>query len=94
MGNDESPEEQLSSFAEELEDVKGMCECVESRCLFLLDEFGKRFGYEKLFIHSTSIESGLALGWSLMEYLSKQHQTFTLFATHYLPERIKLIYND
>ena len=37
MGNDESPEEQLSSFAGELEDVKGMCECMESRCLFLLD---------------------------------------------------------
>ena len=47
MGNVESPEEQLSSFAGELEDVKGMCECMESRCLFLLDEFGKRFNYEE-----------------------------------------------
>ena len=47
MGNDESPEEQLSSFAGEFEDVKGMCECMESRCLFLLDEFGKRFNYEE-----------------------------------------------
>lgn len=42
MGSEESTEDGLSSFASEVEDVMTMCECAQARCLFLLDEFGKR----------------------------------------------------
>ena len=43
MGNEESTEDQLSSFAGELEDVKAMCEDAPVPTLCLLDEFGKRW---------------------------------------------------
>lgn len=43
MGNEESTEDQLSSFAGELEDVKAMCEGSAVPTLCLLDEFGKRW---------------------------------------------------
>ncbi|KAK8792367.1 hypothetical protein WA538_003753 [Blastocystis sp. DL] len=75
MGNEESTEEQRSSFAGELEDVKAMCEGAAVPTLCLLDEFGK----------STSVESAMALCWSLMEYLSRQRPIFTLLTTHLLP---------
>ena len=42
MGSDECTEEGLSSFANEVEDLVTMCDCAQARCLFLLDEFGKR----------------------------------------------------
>jgi len=49
MGNEESTEEQRSSFAGELEDVKAMCEGAAVPTLCLLDEFGKRSDFSLSF---------------------------------------------
>ena len=56
--------------------------------LVLMDEIGR----------GTSTFDGLSLAWSFAEFLAKQKQAFTLFATHYfeltaLPEKISTIAN-
>ena len=63
MAREDQAEQSLSSFASEVEDVKGMLMAVGGPCLLLFDEFGRRWWSRRGVRHSTSVECGMALNW-------------------------------
>ena len=77
-----------STFMVEMTEAANILNNATSNSLVLMDEIGR----------GTSTFDGLSLAWSFAEYLAKQKQAFTLFATHYfeltaLPEIITTIAN-
>ncbi len=77
-----------STFMVEMTEAANILNNATENSLVLMDEIGR----------GTSTFDGLSLAWAFAEYLAKQKQAFTLFATHYfeltsLPEKIATIAN-
>ena len=77
-----------STFMVEMTEAANILNNATENSLVLMDEIGR----------GTSTFDGLSLAWAFAEYLAKQKQAFTLFATHYfeltsLPEKISSISN-
>jgi len=77
-----------STFMVEMTEAANILNNATENSLVLMDEIGR----------GTSTFDGLSLAWAFAEYLAKQKQAFTLFATHYfeltsLPEKIHSIAN-
>ena len=77
-----------STFMVEMTEAANILNNATENSLVLMDEIGR----------GTSTFDGLSLAWAFAEYLAKQKQVFTLFATHYfelttLPEKIATIAN-
>ncbi|MCL4112236.1 UNVERIFIED_CONTAM: hypothetical protein GTU68_022730 [Idotea baltica] len=77
-----------STFMVEMTEAANILNNATENSLVLMDEIGR----------GTSTFDGLSLAWAFAEYLAKQKQAFTLFATHYfelttLPEKISTIAN-
>ncbi len=77
-----------STFMVEMTEAANILNNATANSLVLMDEIGR----------GTSTFDGLSLAWSFAEFLAKQKQAFTLFATHYfeltaLPEIISTIAN-
>jgi len=77
-----------STFMVEMTEAANILNNATANSLVLLDEIGR----------GTSTFDGLSLAWAFAEYLAKEKQAFTLFATHYfeltsLPEKITSIHN-
>ncbi|KAG1652845.1 DNA mismatch repair protein MutS [Nymphon striatum] len=77
-----------STFMVEMTEAANILNNATANSLVLMDEIGR----------GTSTFDGLSLAWSFAEFLAKQKQAFTLFATHYfeltaLPEKIPTIAN-
>lgn len=83
MAQEDQTERGLSSFANEIEDIKVILQASNRHCLTLIDEFSNRFILFYLYFISTSIECGLALSWSLLEYFSSLHSIYCIFTTHH-----------
>ncbi|MCL4161858.1 UNVERIFIED_CONTAM: hypothetical protein GTU68_002982, partial [Idotea baltica] len=62
-----------STFMVEMTEAANILNNATANSLVLMDEIGR----------GTSTFDGLSLAWSFAEYLAKQKQAFTLFATHY-----------
>lgn len=62
-----------STFLVEMSETAQCCLCATERSLILLDEIGR----------GTSTYDGVAIAWSVSEYLASQVQARTIFATHY-----------
>lgn len=62
-----------STFLVEMSETTQCCLSASSRSLILLDEVGR----------GTSTYDGVAIAWSVAEYLAKDVQARTIFATHY-----------
>ncbi len=62
-----------STFLVEMEEASLICTSATERSLIILDEVGR----------GTSTTDGLAIAWSIVEYLYSQVKAFCLFATHY-----------
>lgn len=62
-----------STFMVEMSEAANILNNASPNSLVILDEIGR----------GTSTYDGLALAWSTLEFLSKQINPFTLFATHY-----------
>ena len=63
----------LSTFTLEMTELQSALRFINSKCLFLFDEIGR----------GTSVEDGEALAYAVLEYLNKENDCITLFATHY-----------
>ncbi|MEH6458251.1 MAG: DNA mismatch repair protein MutS [Cocleimonas sp.] len=77
-----------STFMVEMTEAANILNNATENSLVLMDEIGR----------GTSTFDGLSLAWAFAEYLAKQKQAFTLFATHYfeltsLPDKIGTIAN-
>ena len=77
-----------STFMVEMTEAANILNNATENSLVLMDEIGR----------GTSTFDGLSLAWAFAEFLAKQKQAFTLFATHYfelttLPEKISTIAN-
>ena len=77
-----------STFMVEMTEAANILNNATENSLVLMDEIGR----------GTSTFDGLSLAWAFAEFLAKQKQAFTLFATHYfelttLPEKIATISN-
>jgi len=77
-----------STFMVEMSETANILHNATSKSLILMDEIGR----------GTSTFDGLSLAWACADYLAKETQAFTLFATHYfelttLPEEQKTIAN-
>ena len=62
-----------STFMVEMSEVANILAIATDKSLIVLDEIGR----------GTSTFDGLAIAWSVVEYLSKNFKSKTLFATHY-----------
>lgn len=62
-----------STFLVEMSETTQCCVCATSRSLILLDEVGR----------GTSTYDGVAIAWSVSEYLASTVRARTIFATHY-----------
>jgi DNA mismatch repair protein MutS len=62
-----------STFLVEMSETTQCCLSATNRSLILLDEVGR----------GTSTYDGVAIAWSVAEYLAKEVQARTIFATHY-----------
>jgi DNA mismatch repair protein MutS len=73
IGASDSLTEGLSTFMVEMTETSEMLKRASSRSLLILDEVGR----------GTSTFDGMALAQGILEYILKQIQCLTLFATHY-----------
>lgn len=78
IGNADDQESGMSTFMLEMKDLAFICNNVGPKSLVLVDELGR----------ATSNEDGVALAWSVAEYLQKK-RAMTFFVTHF-PQLIKL----
>src|SRR5204862_6529367 len=62
-----------STFLVEMSETTQCCLCASKRSLILLDEVGR----------GTSTYDGVAIAWSVAEYLAQAVKARTIFATHY-----------
>jgi DNA mismatch repair protein MutS len=62
-----------STFLVEMSETTQCCLCATKRSLILLDEVGR----------GTSTYDGVAIAWSVAEYLASEVRARTIFATHY-----------
>lgn len=72
IGNADDQEHNISTFMLEMRETAFICNNATSRSLILVDELGR----------ATSNEDGVAIAWSVSEYLLKK-QVMTFFVTHY-----------
>jgi DNA mismatch repair protein MutS len=77
-----------STFMVEMTEAANILNNATEQSLVLMDEIGR----------GTSTFDGLSLAWAFADYLARERQAFTLFATHYfelthLAEQIKTIAN-
>ncbi|WP_417533428.1 DNA mismatch repair protein MutS [Marinobacterium stanieri] len=82
MGSSDDLAGGRSTFMVEMTETANILHNASDRSLVLMDEVGR----------GTSTFDGLSLAWSCAEFLARETQAFTLFATHYfeltsLPER-------
>lgn len=72
IGNADDQEHNISTFMLEMRETAFICNSATEKSLMLLDELGR----------ATSNEDGVAIAWSVSEYLLKR-QAMTFFVTHY-----------
>lgn len=72
IGNADDQEHNISTFMLEMKETAFICNNVTNRSLVLVDELGR----------ATSNEDGVAIAWSMSEYLLKKG-AMTFFVTHY-----------
>jgi DNA mismatch repair protein MSH4 len=72
IGNADDQENNISTFMLEMKETALICNNVTERSLVLVDELGR----------ATSNEDGVAIAWSVSEYLLKK-RAMTFFVTHY-----------
>lgn len=72
IGNTDDQEHNISTFMLEMKETAFICNHATERSLILIDELGR----------ATSNEDGVAIAWSIAEYLLKKG-AMTFFATHY-----------
>lgn len=72
IGNGDDQENNISTFMLEMKETAHICNHATDRSLVLVDELGR----------ATSNEDGVAIAWSVSEYLLKK-RAMTFFVTHY-----------
>jgi MutS domain V len=72
IGNTDDQEHNISTFLLEMKETAFICNNATDRTLVLVDELGR----------ATSNEDGVAIAWSMSEYLLKK-RAMTFFVTHY-----------
>ena len=72
IGNTDDQEHNISTFLLEMKETAFICNNATDRSLVLVDELGR----------ATSNEDGVAIAWSMSEYLLKK-RAMTFFVTHY-----------
>ena len=72
IGNTDDQEHNISTFLLEMKETAFICNNATERSLVLVDELGR----------ATSNEDGVAIAWSMSEYLLKK-RAMTFFVTHY-----------
>jgi MutS domain V len=72
IGNTDDQEHNISTFLLEMKETAFICNNATDRSLVLIDELGR----------ATSNEDGVAIAWSVSEYLLKK-RAMTFFVTHY-----------
>lgn len=72
IGNADDQEHNISTFMLEMKETAYLCNNCTDKSLILIDELGR----------ATSNEDGVALAWSLAEYLLKK-RAIAFFVTHY-----------
>jgi MutS domain V len=72
IGNSDDQEHNISTFLLEMKETAFICNNTTDRSLVLIDELGR----------ATSNEDGVAISWSVSEYLLKK-RAMTFFVTHY-----------
>ncbi|MCV6588124.1 MAG: DNA mismatch repair protein MutS [Marinobacterium sp.] len=88
MGSSDDLAGGRSTFMVEMTETANILNNATDRSLVLMDEVGR----------GTSTFDGLSLAWAAADYLARQVQAFTLFATHYfeltaLPEQHNSVFN-